>query len=184
MRPLSSTIEELEASMRDCEQMKGLSVLAHGEMVHSHYQKLLETIGEDEFLNAIYQVSKNSIADLTTMRRYHVYHDCGKPLVKDAEGRFPEHEKASAAQWSFLYPEDSVVIDLMSKDMLFHTLRGEEVVALWSDPLAPSLYFTAWAELYANAEMFGGRDSDSFKIKRKRLMQAGKKFISASCVSV
>jgi hypothetical protein len=63
----------------------------------------------------------------------------------------------------------------MRMDMEFHTRRGDDVVELWKHPLSHMLYLTAWAELYANAEMFGGTSSDSFKIKRKRLIQAGKK---------
>jgi hypothetical protein len=39
-------------------------------------------------------------------------------------------------------------------------------------PYAKHLYATAWSELFANAELFGGFESDSFKIKRKKLIKA------------
>lgn len=38
--------------------------------------------------------------------------------------------------------------------------------------VAPSLLLTAWAEIFANAEMFGGRESISFKMKYKSLSRA------------
>jgi len=63
----------------------------------------------------------------------------------------------------------------MLLDMGFHTYRDEQLIELCKNPLAPTLYFTAWAELEANASMFGGHDSDSYKIKKKRLIKAGKK---------
>ena len=40
-----------------------------------------------------------------------------------------------------------------------------------------NLYLTAWSEILANSTMFGGKESDSFKIKRKKLIQAGKKLM-------
>lgn len=57
-------------------------------------------------------------------------------------------------------------------DMGFHTLKGEDLDKHCQLPFAEDLYATAWAELYANAETFGGVDSVSFKIKRKKLLKA------------
>ncbi len=175
MRPFAKDMNELIADMQTCEQIKGLNVLEHGKMVSRVYKQLIDTIQYDEFLFPIYQKMKHMLPPDDLMERYHTYHDCGKPYVKDDQGRFPEHAFASACQWKLLNMEDDTVVQLMHKDMLFHTMKGDDISRLWCDPLAPALYFTAWAELYANAEMFGGRDSDSFKIKRKRLLQAGKK---------
>lgn len=152
--------------MKATEQTSGLNMLDHGLMVADEYDRL---VGSEEFTNLTHL-----LLDKTTMRRYHVYHDCGKGLVA-VDGRFPDHANASASQWKYLFPEDVDVIELMKLDMEFHTRKGSAVVELWQHRLAPSLYVTAWAELYANASMFGGTDTDSFKIKRKRLIQAGKK---------
>lgn len=60
--------------------------------------------------------------------------------------------------------------------MDFHSLRGDDIIELWKQPYAATLYFTAWAEIIANSQMFGGFDSTSFKIKKKALIQAGKKY--------
>ncbi len=175
MKPFVHTIDALEADMIACEQTSGLNVLEHGKMVAKAYKQLISTIQYDEFLFPLYQMTKHMLPDAELMERYHIYHDCGKPYVKDETGRFPGHEFASAVQWKMLNPKDDIVVDLIHKDMLFHSARGDDVAQIWFDPLAPALYFTAWAELYANAEMFGGLESDSFKIKRKRLLTAGKK---------
>ena len=63
----------------------------------------------------------------------------------------------------------------MLHDMDFHIKRGDDLVDTWELDIAISLYLAAWAEIYANSQMFGGINSESFKIKRKRLIQAGKK---------
>ena len=55
-------------------------------------------------------------------------------------------------------------------------MKGDELIELCKQPYAITLYLTAWAELIANSKMFGGYGSTSFKIKRKALIQAGKKF--------
>lgn len=166
----AESLEELEAMMKATQQTQGMDVLEHGYRVHEAFKKL------DANSCPLYTELVGKLVDAETLKRYHVYHDCGKPLCADGTGRFPDHARISAAQWSTLFPEDMTVAYLMSKDMDFHTARAGDYATLWQHPLAPTLYLTAWAEIYANAEMFGGVESDSFKIKRKRLIQAAKKF--------
>lgn len=177
MKPLIDSLEALETLMLSTEQTKGLNVLDHGLMVAHEYIRIIRDIEKEPFLNSIYIQIKDLLLNDEILFRYHKYHDCGKPLVKDENGRFPDHTNASSEQWNKLFPEETDIIELMKLDMEFHTKKGDDIINLWSHRLAPSLYMTAWAELYANASMFGGIDSDSFKIKRKRLIQAGKKFI-------
>lgn len=69
---------------------------------------------------------------------------------------------------------DSIFADLILHDMDFHTLKGDELKETWKLPYADHLYATAWAALFSNAELFGGTESDSFKIKRKKLIKAFK----------
>jgi hypothetical protein len=95
---------------------------------------------------------------------------------EDGKQRFPDHAKYSCAQYFTIWPDDLETAILILKDMEFHTLKGDDIVNLWKHPLAPSLYFTAWAEIIANCKMFGGQESTSFKIKKKALISAGKKF--------
>lgn len=61
--------------------------------------------------------------------------------------------------------------------MEFHTVKGDDIIRLWEHPLSSTLYITAWAEILANCKMFGGVDSTSFKIKKKKLIQCGKKIL-------
>lgn len=105
-----------------------------------------------------------------------MFHDCGKPLCltidENGKRHFPCHSEYSYEQYKLLFPVNFIVQELIRLDMDFHTKRGEDIKKLWKNPLAPTLYLTAWAELYANASMFGGIESTSFKIKKKQLVKA------------
>lgn len=116
--------------------------------------------------------------DFETIRKYQIYHDCGKHLcrvIEDGKQRFPNHAYWSSAQYLNIW-HDHLIAMLILRDMDFHTLKGDDLIDLWRQPLAPTLYFTAWAEIIANSEMFGGFDSTSFKIKKKALISAAKKY--------
>lgn len=63
---------------------------------------------------------------------------------------------------------------MIRNDMKFHTAKGDDLKETWQLPYVNHLYATAWAELFANAELFGGMESDSFKIKKKKLIKAFK----------
>lgn len=172
--------------MSGCEQTPGVNLLQHGEMVHSHYVELISQLDagyhECPELNKLWSLLKHSIPPLDIIKRYHVYHDCGKHLCleigEDGKRHFPNHAEYSAAQYAHIFPEDGFITTLIRRDLDFHTLKGDDILQLWKSPFAPALYFTAWAEISANAEMFGGKQSDSYKIKRSRLIQAGKKYLN------
>lgn len=159
-------------------------MLQHGEAVHSAYLDLLEQLEAGTHpvkeLQLLWPRLQRRLPPPNVLKRYHVYHDCGKHLCLeiDEHGRrhFPCHAERSAEQFAAIFPGEGLTISLIRHDMDFHTLRGDDLTALWKNPLAPALYLTAWAEISANATMFGGTTSDSYKIKAKRLIQAGKKF--------
>lgn len=106
---------------------------------------------------------------------YHINHDISKPYIiqYDDEGKphYPNHSFQSAAMYRERYG-DSIFADMIENDMRFHTAKGEEIAETWKLGFSDHLYATAWAELFANAQLFGGGNSDSFKIKRKRLIKA------------
>jgi hypothetical protein len=108
---------------------------------------------------------------------YHIHHDISKPYIieYDESGKphYPNHSERSYEMFKERFG-NSIYADLIRNDMKFHTARGDDLKEAWNLPFADHLYATAWAELFANAALFGGRDSDSFKIKRKRLIQAFK----------
>lgn len=149
-------IADMRADTRDWYQ--------HGEMVRHEYYKLLKDL-PDFILDLRSAVLPVDITD-----RYQIYHDCGKPYCKEGNS-YPNHAEVSANTWLALHPEDHLVAELMRHDMDFHLGTHD-----WSSPLAPTLYLTAWAELFANASVFGGVESTSFKIKKKRLIKAGKQY--------
>lgn len=115
-------------------------------------------------------------------RDYHVYHDCGKHLsfFQDDEGRrhFPGHADHSRARW-LECGGDPRIAHLIKHDMVFHTAKGDDLKAAVALQYSETLILTAWAEIHANASMFGGLHSESFKIKRKRLVKATKLFAQA-----
>jgi hypothetical protein len=154
-------------------------MLDHGKMVASSYDELIDQLEsgthEIQLLNDLYELLKNNLVDSLAIRRYQVYHDCGKPFCEPTEERkYPDHARHSSEQWLTLFPEDVDIAELMRLDMVFHEGADE---SFYHHRLAPTLYLTAWAEIYANCQMFGGTNSTSFKIKKKKLIQQGKKFI-------
>ena len=175
--------------MAACEQTQGMNMLEHGQRVHDAYVHLHNGLVANGFeqaepalqawFNRIQACIPSALLTPDNVKAYHVYHDCGKHLVlcTDDTGRrhFPDHASASAVQFQAIFPDDHQTHWLIAHDMDFHTMRGEDLRALWAEPLAATLYLTAWAEIRANATMFGGLESESYKIKRSRLLQAAKK---------
>jgi hypothetical protein len=176
----ATSLAELENKMSNTIQTKDISVLGHGYMVNAAYKTLIDDLEEKKHIESeLYHLIKHQILDADIIDTYQIYHDCGKPFCRTEEGRFPDHALHSYNQWKVLFPDDDVISNLMLLDMGFHTYRDEQLIELCHNSLAPTLYFTAWGELEANAGMFGGHDSDSYKIKRKRLIKAGKKLYNS-----
>ena len=69
------------------------------------------------------------------------------------------------------------IADLIRGDMRAHLLNADNIDAFILEPFAPTWILTAYAELHSNAQMFGGIDSDSFKIKWKRLSKFTKRIL-------
>lgn len=59
-------------------------------------------------------------------------------------------------------------------DMMFHKLKPCDLVCFALKPEAITLMLVGLAEIHANAEMFGGLDSTSFKIKFKHIDVRGR----------
>lgn len=170
--------------MRNCEQTTGMNVHTHGMSVATSYLQMREELDNgigDPTLLAVYNLVKDKILDDEVVLRYQEFHDCGKPFcrVVDEEGRvhFPDHANVSADLWTKMYPHEVEIQQLMRMDMNFHTFKGDDVDKLWDHHLSFTLYLTAWAEIKANCKMFGGEESVSFKIKKKHLIKAGKRFL-------
>jgi peptidyl-tRNA hydrolase len=177
-------------TMRSCEQTSGLTVLAHGEMVRDHYRDLMDHLrfgsplrGEWRLPDWIHDpLLVEGLPSSETMAEYHVFHDCGKPVCRtvDAEGRqhFPDHAAVSARVWADA-GGDPDVGDLIAMDMDVHLLKAEDVEAFSQRPEACALLLTALSEVHANASMFGGIQSTSFKIKAKHVEKRGRAILKA-----
>ena len=108
--------------------------------------------------------------------------NCWKPACRtvDADGRqhFPDHAAASARVWREAGGDEEVA-HLIASDMDIHLLKGEGVEAFARRPEACALLLTGLAEITANASMFGGIESTSFKIKFKNLDKRGRAIVKA-----
>jgi len=189
---MNGTYEQLIKDMAACEQTKGMSVLEHGQLVSEYYRDLVNHLEKEAPLKYQWRIPEwvylhkelilSELLDNNTMGRYHVHHDCGKPYCKtvDEEGKhhFVDHANVSYEVWNQLFPDDKMVSMLIKSDMDIHCLKGEQVreFAMRSEPI--SLIMTGLSEIHANASMFGGIESTSFKIKWKQIDKRGRQVLN------
>jgi hypothetical protein len=177
-------------AMRACEQSHGQSVLAHGEAVWASFLTLVGHLRDGEPLPAWWRIPDwarapgllDALPPMHVIEEYLVHHDCGKPgtrtVGEDGRIRFPGHAAASEAAW-LSAGGDPLAARLMGMDMDAHLLRGEDVPEFAARPEAPTLLLAALAEVHSNAAMFGGEESDSFKIKAKHLLKRGRQVMDS-----
>lgn len=180
--------ESLIAAMDSCQQAEGMSVHQHGMMVAAYYEDLIEYLEDGEPLAYEWRLpqwaSRPEVLDALptrdVMHVYHVFHDCGKPfcIEVDEEGRrhFPDHASVSKQVWLDAGGEPEVG-KLIGMDMDAHLLKSDDLAEFASRPQAKALLLTALAEIHANAHMFGGLQSTSFKIKWKHLDKRGRQVL-------
>jgi hypothetical protein len=174
--------------MRDCKQSANQSVLQHGYSVWKHFQKIVAHIETGEEIPDNWRIPPwaytpgliDKLANKNVIREYLIMHDCSKPFVLeiDEDGRrhFPNHARESEKLWLAIGGSSSSA-RLMGMDMDAHLLKNENVEEFSQREEAVTLLFSALAEVHSNAAMFGGFDSDSFKIKAKHLLKKGKAVI-------
>jgi hypothetical protein len=179
----------LRKAMRETQQMPNLSVLQHGIQVARYFDDLHQHIEHDTPLKYEWKLPEwvynktlwSQIMSLKTVRTYQIYHDCGKPFCRtvDDAGKqhFPDHATTSADIWMSLTGEKEVSY-LMAHDMDIHLLKGNQVQDFAQQPQAATLLLTGLSELHANASMFGGIESTSFKIKFKQINRRGKAIVA------
>lgn len=194
MRPITkkfqlikSSKEELIQMMLRCEQTSGMNVLDHGIGVNETYRQILGIINGDDIPDGWrlpdwihHPFIKNNQMDYDIVEEYQIYHDVGKPhvLVKDENGKshFPNHAEKSYQLWKHVGNSEAAL--LMKMDMDAHMLKADDIPEFSKRKQAATLLLTAVSEIHANAQMFGGFDSDSFKIKIKNLTKRGKQLIN------
>lgn len=114
--------------------------------------------------------------------RYTRYHDVGKPfcLNIDGEGKqhFPNHAAVSEEIYrKYVSKKDTVVRRLIKYDMDIHCLKSDGVEEFCKRREAITSLIVGLAEIHANADMFGGLDSISFKIKWKHINKRGSQIL-------
>jgi len=188
--PGTLTLSQVIKAMKGCEQARGINVLQHGIRVRRAYLMLRGVIEGNTPLPDGWRIPAwahnahllQGLMPENLVTLYQVYHDCGKPFVAvtggDGRRHYPGHAAASEAVWDRLGGVPQVG-RLMAMDMDAHLLKADGVHAFAARPEAPTLLLTALAEVHANAEMFGGLESDSFKIKSKHLLKRGQQVIKA-----
>lgn len=189
---MNLTYEQLIEDMIACEQTKGMSVLDHGNLVNTYYHDLIGQLCNGnklqknwrlpDWLNTHKDFILSNLYNNEIVDRYQIHHDCGKPYCKivDTDGKhhFPDHANVSYRVWSKLFPDDVVVSNLIKSDMDIHCLKSEQIEEFAKRPEAITLILTGLSEVHANASMFGGIESTSFKIKWKQIDKRGKQVIS------
>lgn len=177
-----SSFDELKRDMRAGFQTRGISYWEHGELVAARFRDLMN----DEpamvwklpawFEQNAAWIREQLRPEFDRISTYMTWHDCGKPATRtvDEDGRvhYPNHAQVSADIWLQL-GGDQFIGELIRRDMDCHLLRTAQAAEFARSPHALILLTSALCELHANATMFGGFQSDSFKIKYKRLDKCG-----------
>lgn len=173
--------------MIECQQSPSQNILEHGVSVRDSLFGLIRSVKEESIQEECPSWLKvygarlvKDLYDDFTLEKYALWHDCGKPLVHSCDetgSHFEDHAAISAKLFGELYPELPEVQNLISLDMVPHTLRHNDVAgvgALCRDrKVAATLLLAGLAATLSNADMFGGKDTVSYKIKMKRLSKLG-----------
>lgn len=176
--------------MNACEQTKGMTVLQHGESIRDFFLDLKRHVLEGAPLNHPWKLPAwagekalwDHLMDDQITAEYQVFHDCGKPFCKtiDDEGRthFPNHAAVSKDIWLSIggHPQAA---ELIGMDMDIHLLKGDDLAEFCSRKEAATLLLTGLCEIHSNAQMFGGIESTSFKMKWKHIDRRGKQIAKA-----
>jgi hypothetical protein len=171
--------------MSACHQHPAQTILQHGEAVATRFNDLIGERRLEWRLPAWFiphhELLLSHLPSADTLAAYHIYHDCAKPYCRmiDEDGRqhFPNHAQLSASIWRVTDGREAIA-ELIQRDMDCHLMKPADLEAYSRPDLLPTLLLTALAEIHANAELFGGIDSTSFKIKWKALDKLGKHITS------
>ena len=172
--------------MQHTPQTESQSVYQHGVSVKEHIFDLISFLKTGQIAEGwrlptwMHEYREQLLASLLPediIEEYTVFHDCGKPycLTTDENGKrhFPNHAEVSYQVWQTVSTNQTVA-NLIRMDMKIHTLKAAEVNEFIQHPEATTLLLAGLAEIHSNAKMFGGIESESFKIKWSQINKRGK----------
>lgn len=172
--------------MQNTPQTETQSVYQHGISVRDHLFELitfLRTGHLDEgwrlptWMHEYRQQLLSSLLPDDIIEEYTIFHDCGKPycLTIDNLGKrhFPDHPEVSYRTWQTV-SSNQTIANLIRMDMKIHTIKAAEIDEFIQHPEAITLLLAGLAEVHSNAKMFGGIESESFKIKWNQINKRGK----------
>jgi hypothetical protein len=182
-----SPYEQVVRDMKQVEQAKGQSIYQHGISVWKHYEDLLRILDGEEaklewrlpsWFKDNKEEIKKSLLPYDIIRQYTVMHDAGKPycMFIDESGKphFPNHAQVSYETWNRINGE-KVVGQLILRDMEIHTISANDVHQFCIDKkMAITLLLAGLSEVHSNSTMFGGIESQSFKIKWRQIDRRGR----------
>lgn len=171
--------------MTNCLQTDTQSIYEHGISVRDNTFQLIEIL-ETGIINNNYKLPDwllkyrleilQNLFPKNIIEEYTIYHDCSKPycLVIDECGRrhFSNHADKSGQIWLSV-GGSPIVAKLMNMDMIIHSIKSHEIDEFIKHNEAITLLIVGLAEIHSNAIMFGGFNSESFKIKYKQINKKG-----------
>lgn len=173
--------------MQRCHQSPDETIWQHCQSVAGTYFDILQHPDKHPLPEIIRQKWNLIIAnqiDSGVVRQYLEWHDCGKPFcetVSNGRTSFPNHAAISERMFREAGGSDEAA-RLIGLDMIFHLTKPSEILeqtATLDRRTLCTLMLSAWAAIFANAKMFGGADSESFKIKQSQLIARCKKVLAA-----
>lgn len=178
--------DQLILDMQKCCQTETQSVYQHGLSVRNYLFELIGALRNNQQLDGwripewiwTYRIQiLDALLPDNILEEYTTFHDCGKPycLSFDEQGRkhFPNHAEISYQTWLSI-GGNSQAAQLMKMDMTIHQMKACDIDEFIKHPEAISLLLTGLAEIHSNAQMFGGIESESFKIKWNQINRRGK----------
>jgi hypothetical protein len=172
--------------MKGTLQTESQSVYQHGVSVKEHIFELISFLKTGQISEGwrlptwMYDYRAQLLSSLLSediIEEYTIFHDCGKPycLTIDEKGKrhFPDHAEVSYRIWQTV-SSNQTVANLIRMDMKIHTMKAADIDEFIQHPEATTLLLAGLAEIHSNAKMFGGIESESFKIKWSQINKRGK----------
>lgn len=174
-----------------------LSILQHGIMVSQYFFDLYSNLQFNSKLQYNWKIPSwlienkdiilKNLLPLNILTTYQMYHDIGKPYCKTyqlddkTKYHFDNHANISANIYKSI-DNNEIIYQLIKRDMDIHLIKANQLEDFIGKSkldfnIAISLLITGLTEIHANAEMFGGIESNSYKIKYKQIDSRGKQII-------